>query len=265
MEELFCLCASSDHATRTRAVSEAVTRLARDGVGRPPDLAPAFRRVHASSAGEASSVAARLIAGLHLEQEYIASRKVARAFLWGFASSLDDVIAFARARSGGNNAFDRWTRQEVLRAAAEIGRAPIGDVLDRVSPFFRVSSRDLTTAAISGGGHIGWESARSDPASRSLLAAAFGDPRVSVEFHDGAGREAVYDQVWMGMRVRDMGIIDDEDLWDFYARCEKARQGPLEERDSSVRAWLVDMGSRRVSNALREACVLLAREREARG
>jgi hypothetical protein len=224
--------------------------------------------------------ASRLARDFESRHEYISARRVASSYLSGHARSASDLIAFALDRSE-NAGRDRWTCQAVVRAAAELGPEVLDEFLAGVSESY-ATSRDLVSAAICGGTVLpewgadrshashggvmpesaGWVRATSDPASRALLAVAFGSNRVPVEFHKGSGREAVYDQVWMGLRVRDMGVIDEDQLWRFYERVDEHAKtigaGFHASRDAIVRSWLVDMGSRRITNSLREACVDIA-------
>ena len=215
--------------------------------------------------------AARLTAALDRDCKFVLSRKVAGTYMRGCASSAGDILAYV-SEVGDWCHGDLWIRTEVVRAAAELGAGVLAEFVDQVvgesfweTQVFRITTRDLITAAICGGGADrsvfanGWEQARSDPASRALLAVAFGDPRVPVEFHYRPDCSAIYEQMWMGIRVRDMGLVDDEQLWRFYERCEERETGgPHASRDAAVRSWLVEMGSRRVTSAVREACVDLA-------
>lgn len=233
--------------------------------------------------GDSRSVAlaaSRLVSDFESRHEYISARKAASSYLSVCPRSASELIAFALDRSK-NGSRDRWTCQAVVRAAAELGGGVLDEVLAGV-PASYATSRDLVSAAICGGAVLpewgvdrsrashggvmgdstGWVRASSDPASRALLAVAFGSDRVPIEFHKGSGREAVYDQVWMGLRVRDMGIIDEDRLWRFYERVEEHAKTSGEvfhaSRDAAVRSWLIDMGSRRITNSLREACVDIA-------
>ena len=222
-----------------------------------------------SSPSRAAWAVSRLVSALNARHETIASREVTASFL-ATPQSVDAIVAFASERAAADRSsefYERWARVAVVRAAAERGRGVLEQVLSRTSAFMPATSRDLETAAISGGsptpfGGPGWEGAGADPASRALLAVAFGTEIVPVEFHEMGGREAIQNLVWTGLKVRDLGLIDDDKLWRFYERCEeRGRTARVDHsRDASVRAWLVDMGSRRLTSAIREACVALARE-----
>ena len=219
-------------------------------------------------------------------------RRVLSVFLCGFARSARDVVAMAEelrmARKSQSHSLGLWTRQALLRAATELG-GPNGlsDLLlalERIS--LTVTSRDLVAAALwpprdareipfieyregMRFSEKGWGRALEEPVSLALLARAFGDPSVRVALHTVRTREAVSDQLLMGLRARDAGAIDDGQLWGFYVRCEKAEAeaeaawgcGTETARcDAEVREWLVQSGSRRISNAMREAVVALAIE-----
>jgi hypothetical protein len=213
-----------------------------------------------------------LVSALKARFETTASREVATTFL-ATTRSVDAIVAFASdvSRRAPPELFDRWTRKAVVRAAAERGRDVLEDVLERTAEFMPATSRDLVGAAVSWictgepasepTNPTGWEAAGSDPASRALLAVAFGTERVPVEFHEMSGREAIQNLVWAGLKVRDLGLVDDDALWRFYERCEdlgRSARGVDHSRDARVRAWLVDMGSRRVTSEVQEACITLA-------
>ena len=164
-----------------------------------------------------------------------------------------------------------WIAQKTLYRASEIPGGldeylEIYESSDKYRGANRVS--DLVYAAIrkQTGGEQGWSIAASNETRRSLIRAAFEDPRVSSyenpRFSAFSGTLA--EIIDWGLRARDLEIITDDALWRFYTRYE-AEAETCEDlhhigaaREKRLRQWLLDRGSCRVTDALREACVGLA-------
>jgi hypothetical protein len=170
-----------------------------------------------------------------------------------------------------------WIAKKTLYRAAEIDGG-LDEYLDlftrndnatdkvRYRGVNRVS--DMVHAAC---GYKGWSEVASNETRRSLIRAAFEDPRVSTfenpKFSpfSGTGLAEVID--W-GIRARDLGIITDDSLWEFYNRYEadaaacEALQHLGAAREKRLRQWLLDRGACRVTDVLREACVDVALSRK---
>jgi hypothetical protein len=186
---------------------------------------------------------------------------VAQSFLENAGSPRDLVVfreAYERISAGAHIRIHAdWISQETLSRAAAM-KDGLDEYLNLYPGVNRVS--DLVHAALGKrtGGEQGWPAAAADPARRSLARAAFEDQRVAA-FAPFSVTSLAEVMDW-GMRARDLGIIDDDELWLFYQRYDaeqKASDIP-QHKERRLREWLLDRGSTRLTDALREACVGLA-------
>lgn len=202
------------------------------------DARPRLDRVFAAAADAES--AARLVAAADSRRIGL-GKTVAEAFVRNASSGTDlaaFVAAYDRATRGSFRLNRDWLARAVAARAAATGR------LDELLDAGGTTTEDAVRAAL--GSSFRWSEAAADPAKRSLIRAAFADARVSP---GGGGVPELMD--W-GAMARDSGAVDDAELWAFYCRLDAADGAA---RDRRLRAWLVEVGGSRLTNALRDAVV----------